>query len=301
MFLRFICVLLASLSIVFVFFLENKVDHQVAKLESKIDQLNNQFFEKAFGADAFEELVSLLKKYTVYDSNGEVNLVRLGKENDGGYVVSEVSLRNAKALLGYGVNTDISFEEEFSEKYGKDSYGFDCTIDNIEIKNKLTHFVPECIKKDGFLEAKGSKLKESSFNQQLKNLNLENKKLFIKMDIEGDEYETLYDILNQAPNITGIAMELHFYSNIDQFKEAEKLLKALNKDFYLVNVHANNCVWQKFTAKNVRGNIPKLLQLSYVNKNLVDNAKISDDQKHPSKLDTPNSRSQKEIEFEILN
>jgi hypothetical protein len=284
-----------------VFVLENKVDRQVVNIESKIDQLNNQFFEKAFGADALEEFVSLLKKYTVYDLNGEVNLVRLGKENDGGYVVSEVSLRKAEALLGYGVNTDISFEEEFSEKYGKNSYGFDCTIDNIDIKNKLTHFVPECIKKDGSLKVKGSELKESSFNQQLKNLNLENKKLFIKMDIEGDEYKTLYDILDKAPNITGIAMELHFDDYIDQFKEAEKLLKALSKDFYLINVHANNCAWQKFTAKNVRGNILKVLQLSYVNKNLVDNAKISDDQKHPSNLDTPNNKRQKEIEFEILN
>ena len=46
----------------------------------------------------------------------EYDLIRLGKDNDGGYLVENGSMNNAKALLTVGLGYDWSFEKDFSQK-----------------------------------------------------------------------------------------------------------------------------------------------------------------------------------------
>ena len=41
------------------------------------------------------------------------NLIRLGKNNDGGYLVEKDSLLNSQALISFGINLDWSFEKDF--------------------------------------------------------------------------------------------------------------------------------------------------------------------------------------------
>jgi hypothetical protein len=272
---------------------------KINQLESSLKQDNQRILELTVGKNKLSQIVDLLKVYTTYDENGPLKLIRLGREGDGGYVVPAISFEKAEALFGYGISNDISFEEEFSTKYNKNSYGFDCSIDNIEIKNKLTHFIPDCLATDKFLYNKSSSTNISTFSEQLKKLNLEGKKVFIKMDIEGAEYDAFPDMLNNAENISGIVMELHLNEDLNWFNKAIDLLTELNKNFYLVNNHGNNCGLDEFTASNVKGAIPQLLQLTYINKNLVDHAEIAKDQSHPNKLDTPNCSFKNEHKFVI--
>ncbi len=42
-------------------------------------------------------------------------IVRLGRENDGGYSVPKNSLQNSKVVLGFGLSDDWSFEEDFQK------------------------------------------------------------------------------------------------------------------------------------------------------------------------------------------
>ena len=46
------------------------------------------------------------------------DLIRLGKNNDGGYLVSEEDIKHTKNLISLGVSFDISFEKDF-KKYNK--------------------------------------------------------------------------------------------------------------------------------------------------------------------------------------
>ncbi|MDP5370014.1 MAG: hypothetical protein NWR39_00350, partial [Pseudomonadota bacterium] len=154
---------------------------------------------------ALEELVLKLKVYTVYDQNGLIQLIRHGRPSDGGYVVPKVAFEKADVLLGYGIADDISFEESFSALYQKPSFGFDCGVTNIQINNNLCTFIPECIENDGNVYAhQKSSGKVSTFSAQLKRLQIENKKLFIKMDIEGAEFAAFEGIQDSFANITGI-------------------------------------------------------------------------------------------------
>lgn len=249
-----------------------------------------------------EEFISLLRVYDIKNGNNNVNFIRFGKSFDGGYVVPTIALEKTDALLGYGIADDISFEEQFSARYNKPSYGFDCGISAIEIKNELCHFIPECIATDKLLYFNQASSKNiSTFNQQLRILNLIGKKLFIKMDIEGAEYEAIPEILQNAQNITSIVMELHNLNEVLNLEKAMHLLSEINKYFYLVHVHGNNCVRKGFDIKNVQGKLPDLLELTYINKNLVENAKISANQKHPAELDMPNCPNKPDLQFEILN
>ena len=269
---------------------------KTSQLENKIDQLVSEKIVKA-------EFADFLKVYTVYDADGLIKLIRIGKDGDGGYAIPETSLKNAQALLGYGVADDISFEEQFSTQYNKESYGFDCSIKQIDIKNKLTHFIPECLATGNFIYGKLDNVNVSSFKQQLKTLNLEEKKIFIKMDIEGAEYEVFPEVLKNAKNITGIVMELHLDIGTDGLNKAMKLLSSLNQDFFLVSVHGNNCGIRSnhytFTTPHSKGNIPRLLELTYINKNLVSKAHIGEDQSHPAKIDMPNCKDLEDPYFEI--
>ena len=270
-------------------------------LQKRINELNQRIIEKEFGANTLKELVSNLKTYQVFDENGEVPLIRLGRNGDGGYLVAKTAIEKADALLGYGIQDDISFEEDFSNKYKKPSYGYDCSTKEIKINNPLTHFISECIGTDKFLYGSNNSMLVSSFSEQMKKLNLTDKNVFIKLDIEGAEYDSFSEILNHSDNITGIAMELHIVDEInDSFSRALKLLKEINNKFYLINVHGNNCHWETFTAKNLSGRAPRLLELAFINKNLVTKAQIDKNQVHPSnKLDLPTCQHKKELFFEI--
>ena len=246
------------------------------------------------------ELVPHLKTYTVYDQNGPLLLKRVGRDYDGGYIVPEKSLQMADALLGYGIADDPSFEEAFSDTYKRPSYGFDGGVASVPSKNKLFTFFRECISSDQFLYGNQmSSGKVSTFTQQLDRLGLKGKKVFVKMDIEGAEYEAFPDILAHADQITGIAFELHFRS-LPALRKAVALLKELDQQFILVHVHGNNS-GKTFSTKGMTGKIPYTLELTYINKNLVTRFEVALNQKHPQPIDRPNVPTLPEAEFEIID
>lgn len=245
-----------------------------------------------------ESIIDYFKIYKAYTQTGKVRLVRIGRDYDGGYVVPEYALSVSDALFGYGISTDASFEEHFSKIYKKPSYGFDCGSKYVS-KHPLFTFISECLGDDSTLyRSQNSSKKFSSYSTQLDNLGLKNKNVFIKMDIESGEYMVLHDILKYHSNdITGIALELH----LTNFTKALDLLAALSKQFCLVHLHCNNYdPKHTFTAKNSIGKISKLVELSYININLLSHYYISNNQKHPTAHDMQNLLRNPELEHEIL-
>lgn len=57
-----------------------------------------------------EKLPSFFKLYSVED------LIRLGKDNDGGYLVTRSSILKATVLVSLGINDDWSFERDLIKK-----------------------------------------------------------------------------------------------------------------------------------------------------------------------------------------
>jgi hypothetical protein len=242
-------------------------------------------------------IVSLLKVYQTYDADGPIQLRRIGKQNDGGYVIPELAMQEADVVIGYGISYDISFEESAAAIYGKPSYGFDCTCPPIQSQQQSCHFVPSCIVGD---KSSHSFSNFGTFSEHLDLIGATDKRVFIKMDIEGSEYETIPDILKRAIQITGIVLEVHFMEP-HEIAQALYLMQRLNEEFLLVHVHANNGCRLCFSAGNVEGGIPRLLELSYINRRLVAGYEVSQIQRHPTSFDQPNAPNISDSMFTILN
>lgn len=249
----------------------------------------------------YDELVLHFIEYDAIDISGKpLTLERIGRENDGGYVVPVQALNQAEALLGYGIGDDISFEEAFCNFTQKPAYAFDGGISNIAISNPLCSFFSECIGNDNFLWGNYSSGKSSTFSEQITRLGLVESPVFIKMDIEGAEYDCFMDILLKAQQITGFVIEIHFLTNPHFQNKAKLLLEAIEKDFVLIHLHANNfATISLFSSQYVKGLIPHVVELTYINKNLLGAYRVSRDQKHPKSIDMNNNPNEPDCEFKI--
>ena len=59
---------------------------------------------------------------------GIFNLIRLGNNNDGGYLVENKSLSEADIIISFGINDDWSFEKNFLEKRDISLISYDASI-----------------------------------------------------------------------------------------------------------------------------------------------------------------------------
>jgi len=166
-----------------------------------------------------------LHNLTVY--NSPFKKIRLGKENDGGYLIADIPDIKYDLLLSGGVNDDSSFEEMFLDKYKNiECYAFDGTI----IKSPSTHPKFNFIKKNIGPNENATTTNLHEFLNSYKNI-------FLKMDIEGHEIEWLESVSEkQLNNISQIAIEFH---NPYSSKE-DNIFNKLNKTHYLIHAHGNN-------------------------------------------------------------
>jgi len=256
----------------------------------------NAVYVKAEEKQKNSLLYEIKSKLLVHDAkigDKDLEVIRMGAYYDGGYVVPLAALEASEALMGYGIFTDISFEREFSQRYNKPSYGFDCGVKEIETGDPNCHFFSECIgSSDSLYTFQVSSGKVSSFSEQRERFDLVNKKYFIKMDIEGGEFLVMNDILNYSKEITGFALEIHM-NRANSREEILHFLSKLSEDFVLIHLHGCNFCDVSYYK------IPDAIQLTYINKNLIDSYKLSNNQKSPTPIDRPDNPNKPEVEFEI--
>ena len=185
---------------------------------------------------------------TVYKSPFEK--LRIGKDNDGGYIIVDIPNIKYNILLAGGIETDISFEEDFINKYPNvKTFAFDGTINNLPKQNNNITFIKKNI---GFEN-----------NPKVTNLHdiiNANNSIFIKMDIEGGEIPWIKSLSNDQMNkFEQIVMEFHcpFSNNeIDVFDK-------INKNHYLIHFHGNNCCGVRNHRDVV---IPNVFECTYLHK-----------------------------------
>jgi len=233
------------------------------------------------------ELVKLLKPY--YVQGVSETMMRFGRDYDGGYILPKIIMKKSDAVMSYGVADDVSFEIAIINEFGKEVYAFDCGIKESPEKNDKLHFFPECIATDETVNSdQESSGIVSSYNNQIKRLKLGNKKIFIKMDIEGAEYGSFYTIEKKLlKNIQGIVIEVH---NLINNPEAVKLLSFFNEHFVLVHLHANNAGPEITDGRA----FPDTMELTYVNKKYA-KSKVPSKEKYPTSLDRPNEARNKDF------
>ena len=190
----------------------------------------------------------------------DVELVRLGTNSDGGYVIPKLALQESTAVFSLGLGDDWSFEEAWANTKQQDLiYVYDGEIDynlwtplHFELYRQFfgyraTHIAHNVSRMPG----------DWSFEQAIAPLT--GFRLFAKIDIEGCEYQIIEEINNAANTITGMVIEFHGTTGRQAFCNA---VQALQEKFDIVHIHGNNSSPLSYDQ------FPEVIEISFLNKNL---------------------------------
>lgn len=191
--------------------------------------------------------------------------VRVGKNYDGGYVIADIPDIKYSCVLSGGISNDISFEEEFIQKYHVNCYAFDGTIGSLP-KNSTINFTRKNI--GGHNNEKTTNLHEFLDS---------NDNIFIKMDIEGGEFAWLQSLnQQQMDKISQLVIEFH-----QPFKHT--IFNKLS-NHVLIHFHGNNCCGTR-PLDGVQ--VPRIFECTFIHKKYITDL-IKNIQPLPSHLDMRN-------------
>ena len=255
------------------------------------------------------DFINLLQPHVVFHNSVPMKKIHLGPSEDGGYVVPEFIFRHCTSVFSYGIGNDSRFEEEFGLKYKKPAYMFDHTIRRLdtEIENRPNqahhwredekrwarsncHFYEHGL---GF----GDNLRD--FNADYKKINPDGRVL-LKIDIEGGEYDYFeqVDLTLFKSGVVGLLLEVHHIQVPENRKRLEKILRKLTDDFILCHIHGNN--WGELWS--FKGQlIPVTLELTFINRNVVERYEIDSTEYPIEGLDIPNNPNAKDYKLDFLS
>ena len=259
------------------------------------------------------------KKYNILKPIKTSNLIRLGGNSDGGYVVNSDIIKKTDNLVSFGMGTDWSFELDYIKKnkniliyiydhtvsstpYVKDIFkylrrlmtfrsNFKAVLDRVSYYLKYKNFL--FLKNVNFFKEKiTDKIRiktESDINKVFSRIDNKNG-VVLKCDIEGDEYKIVDKILEQKNRLEMLITEFHW---ID--KNEELFLKSIRKikdHFEIIHIHGNN-----HFAKGKSG-LPIIMEITFLNKKYIQDEKIEYIKHFPiDGLDYPCNRYKEDLTF----
>lgn len=232
------------------------------------------------------------------------DLVRIGRDYDGGYLVSKSDIEKSDLLIGLGISDDWSFEEHFVLRNDVEVVAYDASVNfRFWLKRVLLETIKNpfnlyAFKKyfsyKNFFKGKRKHIKKFVGLNSIDNIHCtfadvlnetNSKNIFLKIDVEGSEYRFLHDIVANEERITGIVIELH---DVDiHLNEIENFINRFSLN--LVHVHANN-----YAPIRADDDLPLVLELTF--SKYSNNFK---EHKLPHNLDMPNDKNCSEYEISV--
>jgi hypothetical protein len=212
--------------------------------------------------------------------------IRCGDNQDGGYVFGELQ-GTYDCYISCGVANHESFSRDFINLYNmtkENSFAFDGTINN---------YPYEYTENISFIQ------KNIDGNDNDKNSNLfflihKYKDIFMKMDIEGGEYNWLLKVNeDQLKKFKQMVIEFHGITQDGwghPYETKIKCLEKLQKTHYIIHAHGNN-------NSKVMKNIPDVIELSFIRKDYFQTVPSLNTQLLPCHLDFPNDLRKKDIDL----
>ena len=222
-----------------------------------------------------------------------IELVRLGGNSDGSYIVPLVDLEY-DGVISPGVGQTFEFEKAISDN--------DCLVvlidGTIDVPQNLP---PRFI----FLQ----KMLGSSTNPKINQISMKevtnqyfptSQSMVLQMDIEGGEYEVLnsLDEDDLLPFVT-ILVEFHHLHKLNESSsrnsEIKRSIQVFERDFILIHAHPNNA--GGFSLWRFR-RLPKVVETTWVRKSLV--SEVRGQAKLPHPLDRRNDELMEDLVFPIF-
>jgi hypothetical protein len=243
-----------------------------------------------------------------------VDLIRLGSNYDGGYVVSRDAIISSEVLVSLGIANDVNFEYDFVAINGcrKPAFMYDKTTNHFSLRYLVERFglclkfkSPRpfwsylifiwrlsCLKKSGSILVKkfvrNSAENDSLSLSQVLGIFDSKTRVFLKIDIEGDEYSLLKEIISFQSSINGMVIEFHNASS--NWDTIRAFISELDKKKLLLDhLHLNN--YGSISSKG----LPNVIELSF---SRTPSRQGSVDKLPSMGLDFPNSPLKRD--FEVL-
>jgi hypothetical protein len=233
-------------------------------------------------------------------------LNRFGRNNDGGYLVSQKTVLEAKTLVSFGILDDTSFELDFLNTNQIPNLCYDHSINKSYWKKRFFNDFGSAVYKlnwkillntfQRYLESKSffkltnidlyiETVKEGCI-RNIFNRNDLNKPIFFKIDIEGAEYRVLDELIEFQDLICGLVIEFH---DIDlHIQKIHNFIKSFNLE--LTHIHPNN-----FGQKDKNGD-PIVIELTFEKSPIEINKSLS----MPNIFDQPNNPAAKDIDLKFI-
>ena len=209
---------------------ENKIISQNIELEAySRGEYVLQKEDRCF-LENVRELISIM------DVVPKGNLVRIGKNNDGGYLMLDDFVERGGVAYSLGIAADVSWDKDMADR-GYDIFMYDHTINALPEDNVRFHW-----KKVGVAADKEYGSEFETLEQMLdENGHSLTKEMILKMDVEGAEWGcfsmTSTDTLDQFDQIV---LELHQIIEFWIKESILEVLKKINQTHQCIHVHLNN-------------------------------------------------------------
>ena len=227
-------------------------------------------------------------------------LERIGRNNDGGYVIDKKNISNSDVLIGLGMSDDWSFEENFNTINSVPTYIYDESVSLKKFLKKCLKYIVRFNKPKIFIHwfktsynyikfFKGNKfhckklvgidappnyISLTTILNRLKNEDFSH--VYLKIDIEGWEYRLLQDLIVNSDIIEGLVIEFH---DVDlHLDRIENFIKKF--PLSLVHTHCNN-----YSPLN-SNNVPIAIECTFSCEKTGDQLAMN----FPNQLDMPNNR-----------
>jgi hypothetical protein len=164
-------------------------------------------------------------------------LKRYGGPNDGGYLMCGNLLRGARAAYSYGIGDEDEWGCQVSRQFGLKIHQYDCfTATRPACEGGRFVFHNECV---GARREIVESRRFDSIAAQIAANGDAGKRILLKIDVEGAEWETLLAAPDSLlDRIDQMAMELHLGDS--PVAKSLELIRRLKTRFHLVNLHFNN-------------------------------------------------------------
>ena len=254
----------------------------------------------------------LPKIFKPYKSKKQ-NLIRIGPKSDGGYVIDRRVIKKTSVIISCGLNDDWEFERHFikfnsnckiiaydhtvNEKFWKDRFKKDLKslilFKKLRLKKILDVF--KYLNYRRFFNKKNihyiKKIVQNKKNKNeisIKSILKNHQNLILKVDIEGDEYKILKQIIRDYKKINLLIIEFH---NISQ--NYKKIKNFISKSKYrLIHIHGNNYAG----VDNLKN--PNVIECIFINKMKFKVSKFKSKCKYPiANLDFNNFKRREDIKI----
>ena len=260
----------------------------------------------------------MLPKYLKPFHIDNENLIRIGPKLDGGYILDKRIVHITKKIITCGLNDDWEFEKHFLKiNPSCEVLAYDHTVNKEfwvqRFKKDILHFflfkklklrkILSIFKYYDYISF--FKNKNKHYELKISNENIKNKEitineilndhdnLILKVDIEGDEYNILKQILKNSKKINALLIEFHdIQKNMNLIKEFIKE----SSDLKLIHIHGNNvsCV-----DKNID---PNIIELTFTNVEKIKFDQKITEKKYPiENLDYKNIRRKDDFVLKFEN